>query len=73
MIIRRPSSTPLLKARRTVPAAVGEFERYTLGFGRRLLESQGWQEGRGLGKTGSGRAHIVDAGGRNPRDKQGLG
>ncbi|NXC40905.1 GPTC3 protein, partial [Penelope pileata] len=52
---------------------IGTFERYTKGFGRKVLEQQGWTEGLGLGSNNSGMAEALDNEGQNPRCKRGLG
>ncbi|XP_040390972.1 G patch domain-containing protein 3 [Cygnus olor] len=52
---------------------IGTFERYTKGFGRKVLEQQGWMEGQGLGSSNSGMAEALDNEGQNPRCKRGLG
>ncbi|XP_010129976.1 PREDICTED: G patch domain-containing protein 3, partial [Buceros rhinoceros silvestris] len=52
---------------------IGTFERYTKGFGRKVLEQQGWTEGLGLGSRHSGMAEALDKEGQNPRCKRGLG
>lgn len=52
---------------------IGAFERYTKGFGRKVLEQQGWMEGLGLGTSNSGMAEALDNEGQNPRCKRGLG
>ncbi|NWV53437.1 GPTC3 protein, partial [Daphoenositta chrysoptera] len=52
---------------------IGTFERYTKGFGRKVLEQQGWTEGLGLGSSNSGMAEALDNEGQNPRCKRGLG
>ncbi|KFW11156.1 G patch domain-containing protein 3, partial [Eurypyga helias] len=52
---------------------IGTFERYTKGFGRKVLEQQGWTEGLGLGSSNSGMAEALDNKGQNPRCKRGLG
>ncbi|NXU86636.1 GPTC3 protein, partial [Xiphorhynchus elegans] len=52
---------------------IGTFERYTKGFGRKVLEQQGWTEGQGLGSSNSGMAEALDNEGQNPRCKRGLG
>lgn len=49
------------------------YRPMTQGVGRTVLESQGWREGKGVGKTEEGRAHIIDSDGQHPRDKTGLG
>lgn len=43
------------------------------GFGRKVLEQQGWMEGQGLGSSNSGMAEALDNEGQNPRCKRGLG
>lgn len=43
------------------------------GFGRKVLEQQGWTEGLGLGSSNSGMAEALDNEGQNPRCKRGLG
>ncbi|NXS51256.1 GPTC3 protein, partial [Brachypteracias leptosomus] len=52
---------------------VGTFERHTKGFGRKVLEQQGWTEGLGLGSSNSGMAEALENEGQNPRCKRGLG
>ncbi|XP_030320252.1 G patch domain-containing protein 3 [Calypte anna] len=52
---------------------IGTFERHTKGFGRKVLEQQGWTEGLGLGSSNSGMAEALDNEGQNPRCKRGLG
>ncbi|NXN95768.1 GPTC3 protein, partial [Rhinopomastus cyanomelas] len=52
---------------------IGSFERHTRGFGRKVLEQQGWTEGLGLGSSNSGMAEALDNEGQNPRCKRGLG
>ncbi|NXX81427.1 GPTC3 protein, partial [Urocolius indicus] len=52
---------------------IGTFERHTKGFGRKVLEQQGWTEGQGLGSSNSGMAEALDNEGQNPRCKRGLG
>lgn len=43
------------------------------GFGRKVLEKQGWTEGLGLGTSNTGMAEALDNEGQNPRCKRGLG
>lgn len=43
------------------------------GFGRKVLEQQGWTEGLGLGTSNCGMAEALDNEGQNPRCKRGLG
>uniref|UniRef100_A0A8C3UIN7 G-patch domain containing 3 n=1 Tax=Catharus ustulatus TaxID=91951 RepID=A0A8C3UIN7_CATUS len=52
---------------------IGTFERHTKGFGRKVLEQQGWTEGLGLGSSNSGMAEALDNEGQHPRCKRGLG
>ncbi|KAK7100965.1 G patch domain-containing protein 3-like [Littorina saxatilis] len=54
-------------------AGIGKFERHTKGFGRKIMEKQGWTEGSGLGSSAEGIADALDNEGKRPRDKQGLG
>jgi hypothetical protein len=42
---------------------VGDFERHTLGVGRRLMEQQGWKDGSGLGSKLVGISSPVEASG----------
>ena len=58
----RPSSQPSKR---------GQFEKFTRGIGRKLLEGQGWQDGQGLGKKKQGRPDVVDDKGQQGRS--GLG
>lgn len=52
-------------------AGIGKFERHTRGFGRKILEKQGWREGQGLGKTFTGMSQALENEGQT--DKSGLG
>ncbi|XP_038233711.1 G patch domain-containing protein 3 [Dermochelys coriacea] len=52
---------------------IGTFEKYTKGIGRKVLERQGWMEGRGLGSSNSGMAEALDNEGQHPKCKRGLG
>ncbi|KAK8733040.1 hypothetical protein OTU49_006729, partial [Cherax quadricarinatus] len=57
----------------TSPPVIGEFEEHTRGFGRRLLEAQGWHDGQGLGKDAKGLPYALDGDGQHPHDKKGFG
>lgn len=52
---------------------IGRFEAHTKGFGRKIMETQGWTEGQGLGSTITGMAEALDNEGQHPRDKRGFG
>lgn len=52
---------------------IGTFEKHTKGFGRRILEEQGWTDGDGLGSSVQGIADALDNEGQNPRDRTGFG
>uniref|UniRef100_H3ATH3 G-patch domain containing 3 n=1 Tax=Latimeria chalumnae TaxID=7897 RepID=H3ATH3_LATCH len=52
---------------------IGNFEQYTKGIGRKVMEKQGWKEGLGLGSCSSGMAEALDAEGQNPKCRRGLG
>ncbi|XP_069751589.1 G patch domain-containing protein 3 isoform X2 [Narcine bancroftii] len=52
---------------------IGNFERYTKGIGRKVMEKQGWKDGQGLGYSSSGLADALDNDGQNPRCKRGFG
>ena len=54
-------------------AGIGKFECHTKGFGRKILEKQGWSEGTGLGSTFKGMADALDNDWKHPRDRKGLG
>lgn len=67
---------PPVKKRRIGPAApppIGEFEAHTRGFGRRLMEAQGWQDGQGLGRDAEGLPYALDNDGQHPYNKKGFG
>ncbi|XP_068179531.1 G patch domain-containing protein 3 [Antennarius striatus] len=53
--------------------SIGSFERFTKGFGRRVMEKQGWKDGEGLGHSQIGIPEALDAEGQNPRCKRGFG
>ncbi|XP_066946328.1 G patch domain-containing protein 3-like [Macrobrachium rosenbergii] len=57
----------------SAPPEIGRFEAHTKGFGRRLLESQGWTDGLGLGRKGEGLPYALDNDGQHPCDKKGFG
>lgn len=40
---------------------IGNWEKYTKGFGAKMLQKMGWEKGKGLGKEGQGRAIPVEA------------
>lgn len=64
------------KRRKIGPAAppkIGRFEAHTRGFGRRLLESQGWTDGLGLGRQSDGLPYALGNDGQHPQDKKGIG
>ena len=51
---------------------IGKFERHTKGFGRRIMERQGWKDGRGLGTAANtGMAEALENDGQ--ADRSGLG
>ena len=50
---------------------IGAFEKHTKGFGRKLMEKQGWKDGEGLGSTYKGMAEALDNEGQT--DRGGLG
>ncbi|XP_042296990.1 G patch domain-containing protein 3 isoform X2 [Sceloporus undulatus] len=52
---------------------IGDFEKYTKGIGRKVMEKQGWTEGLGLGSNNSGMAEALANEGQNPKCKRGLG
>uniref|UniRef100_A0A6J0UTK5 G patch domain-containing protein 3 isoform X1 n=1 Tax=Pogona vitticeps TaxID=103695 RepID=A0A6J0UTK5_9SAUR len=52
---------------------VGNFEKYTKGIGRKVMEKQGWTEGLGLGSSNSGIAEALGNEGQHPKCKRGLG
>nr|XP_060640492.1 G patch domain-containing protein 3 [Anolis sagrei ordinatus] len=52
---------------------IGNFEKYTKGIGRKVMEKQGWTEGLGLGSSNSGMPEALIGDGQNPKCKRGLG
>lgn len=52
---------------------IGEFEKYTRGIGRKVMEKCGWKDGDGLGKTIKGIPDALDSEGQGPADKRGFG
>ena len=40
---------------------IGTWEKYTKGFGAKMLEKMGWEKGKGIGKEMQGRAVPVEA------------
>ncbi|XP_038141450.1 G patch domain-containing protein 3 [Cyprinodon tularosa] len=53
--------------------SIGSFERFTKGFGRRLMEKQGWKDGEGLGSSQVGISDALESEGQHPRCKRGFG
>ncbi|XP_035219812.1 G patch domain-containing protein 3-like isoform X1 [Stegodyphus dumicola] len=49
------------------------FEKYSTGFGRKILESQGWKQGQGIGKHAAGIPEPILNDGQHPLDKKGFG
>lgn len=52
---------------------IGKFEAHTKGFGRRILEDQGWKDGEGLGSTITGITEALENEGQKPKDRRGIG
>ncbi|XP_015905632.1 G patch domain-containing protein 3 [Parasteatoda tepidariorum] len=48
------------------------FEKYSKGFGRKIMESQGWKQGHGIGKN-AGITEPLPNEGQLPADKKGFG
>ncbi|XP_031608184.1 G patch domain-containing protein 3 [Oreochromis aureus] len=53
--------------------SIGRFERFTKGFGRRVMEKQGWREGEGLGNSQIGISEALENEGQHPNCKRGFG
>lgn len=54
-------------------SVIGSFEKHTKGFGRKIMEKQGWKCGQGLGSSITGIAQPIDDCGQLPSDKRGFG
>ncbi|XP_037512904.1 G patch domain-containing protein 3 [Rhipicephalus sanguineus] len=52
---------------------LASFEKYTKGFGSRILKQQGWSEGEGVGRAKEGIATPIDDAGQHPWDRSGFG
>ena len=52
---------------------IGCFEKHTKGFGRKIMESQGWTPGQGLGQTFTGIPEPIEDCGQSASDKRGFG
>lgn len=50
---------------------IGDFEKHTLGVGRKLMEKQGWKDGSGLGSKLAGISKPISA--RGGSSRAGLG
>ncbi|EDO49456.1 predicted protein [Nematostella vectensis] len=50
----------------------GQWEKYTKGFGLKMLQKMGYEPGKGLGKDGKGRVQPVEAFKREGRGALGL-
>ncbi|XP_076038915.1 G patch domain-containing protein 3-like [Oratosquilla oratoria] len=55
------------------PPEIGQFEEHTRGIGRRIMESQGWSDGQGLGCSQKGMPYTIENDGKHPSDKKGIG
>ena len=55
------------KKKKTSSSRIGDFEKHTLGVGRKLMEKQGWKEGSGLGSKLAGISQPVTASGSSNR------
>ncbi|XP_041649562.1 G patch domain-containing protein 3 [Cheilinus undulatus] len=53
--------------------SIGSFERFTKGFGRRVMEKQGWKDGEGLGNSQTGMPEALENEGQHPNCKRGFG
>uniref|UniRef100_A0A3B5MPY6 G-patch domain-containing protein n=1 Tax=Xiphophorus couchianus TaxID=32473 RepID=A0A3B5MPY6_9TELE len=53
--------------------SIGSFERFTKGFGRRVMEQQGWRDGEGLGSSQVGIPEALENEGQHPHCKRGFG
>lgn len=51
---------------------VGFFEKFTKGVGRKILEKQGWSDGRGVGVQ-EGILEPISQEWKNPHDRSGFG
>ncbi|XP_063447973.1 G patch domain-containing protein 3-like [Mytilus trossulus] len=54
-------------------AKIGKFEVHTKGIGRKILEKQGWQEGKGVGSSREGMAEALENEGQPASVKTGFG
>ncbi|XP_056115442.1 G patch domain-containing protein 3 isoform X2 [Rhinichthys klamathensis goyatoka] len=52
---------------------IGNFERFTKGFGRRVMEKQGWKDGESLGSSQVGITDALESEGQHPNCKRGFG
>ncbi|XP_068995944.1 G patch domain-containing protein 3 [Embiotoca jacksoni] len=53
--------------------AIGSFERFTKGVGRRVMEKQGWKDGQSLGSSQIGIPEALENEGQHPKCKRGFG
>ncbi|KAM6967867.1 G patch domain-containing protein 3 [Aplochiton taeniatus] len=52
---------------------IGNFERFTKGVGRHVMEKQGWKDGEGLGNSQAGIPEALENEGQHPKCKRGFG
>ena len=52
---------------------IGGFEKYTKGFGRKIMEKLGWNDQQSLGPKNMGLLEPLEAEGQSSREKIGLG
>ena len=63
----RVATSAFKKKKKTSNSRIGDFEKHTLGVGRKLMEKQGWKEGSGLGSKLAGISQPVTASGSSNR------
>ena len=79
-----PSYSEVLKKRegsqsnegqsQTPQEPVGPFEEHTKGIGRKILESKGWEDGKGLGNgRKEGIREAIQATGQTGKSRRGIG
>lgn len=59
--------------RRKMTEHFAQFEKYSKGFGSRLLKQQGWKEGEGVGTSKHGISEPIEVEGQLPVKRTGFG
>lgn len=66
------NSEAMRKGRGVDENRIGFFEKFTKGVGRKILEKQGWMDGKGVGVK-EGISEPISHDWKDPNDRSGFG